>query len=123
MKFAVAGIALMALVIVLGSIYSSGMSGSAKALGGGGDTVALCRVTTYSISASGPITQVTPTVRCNRAGTYIISATVTSGPSLGVGSASQTLVANNAVAVPITIGPSVPITGSAYNVVFSITKP
>ena len=118
-KFVAVGVVLAALIVV-GAIYSSGMTGSAKALGGGGDGVALCQVRSYTISTSGPITSVTPTVRCNVSGTYTVSATVTSGPSSGLGSASQALAANTNTAVAITIGPSVPITGSAYNVVFSI---
>ncbi|MDP3062053.1 MAG: hypothetical protein Q8O40_02385 [Chloroflexota bacterium] len=119
LKLLALGIAVVALVVV-GAIYSSGMSGTAKRLGGGSDTVARCQVRTYSINTSGPITSVTPTVRCDAAGAYTVSATVTSGPSFGLGSASATLVANTNTAIAITIGPSVSITGSAYNVVFSI---
>jgi Flp pilus assembly protein TadG len=107
-------------VAVAGAIYSSGVSGTAKRLGGGSDTVARCQVRSYTINSSGPITTVTPTVQCSAAGTYVFSATVTSGPSLGLGSATQTLVANTNTAVAITIGPSVSITGSTYNVVFSV---
>jgi len=114
------GVVLVAVVAVVGAIYSSGMSGTAKRLGGGSDTVSRCQVRTYSINTSGAITSVTPTVRCSAAGTYTVSATVTSGPSLGLGSASATLAADTNSAVAITIGPSVAITGSAYNVAFTI---
>ncbi len=120
-KIAVIVVALAALASA-GAIFAAHIPGSAGRLGAGSDTVSLCKVTSYTVNSTGPISSVNATMVCSVTGTYNITATVTSGPGYGTGTRTSQGLSTTPATFSISISPSVTITGGAYNVEFSIRK-
>lgn len=113
-------------LLVLGgatAVYAASIpSANVRPLGSGSASVSRCQVRSYTIAATGAISSISATVRCTAGGSYIVSATFTSGTSSGSGSVTTTLSANTNTSISIPISPSVTISGSAYNVVFTFKK-
>lgn len=110
------------LVLMTTLVYTAAMSGTAKSLGGGIDSVPHCQVSGYNIAALDTISTVNATVECSITGSYTVSATVTSGASSGSGQTAASLAADTPQSVSITISPSVTITSSTYSVELKVKR-
>ena len=75
----------------------------------------------YDVAASDTITAVNALVECDISGTYTVDATVTSGSS-GSGQNSASFTAGVPQSVAITLGSSVGITASTYDVAVHVTR-
>ena len=115
-------VVLMALAMTIA--YAASITGTAKALGGGTDSVPHCQVQKYDIPASDTISSINVRVECDITGTYDVDVTVTSGASSGSG---QTTGVSLTADIPftvtnITISPSVAIGSSTYDVEVFLTR-
>ena len=107
-------VVLMALLITIA--YSASITGSAKALGGGTDSVP-------HIPASDTISSINVRVECDITGTYIVDVTVTSGASSGSGqNTGVSLTADTPSTVGVTIAPTVSIGNSTYDAEIFVTR-
>ena len=103
--------------------YAASITGTAKALGGGTDSVPHCQVQKYDIPASDTISSINVRVECDITGTYDVDVTVTSGASSGSGqNAGVSLTADTPSTVGVTISPSVAIGSSTYDVEVFLTR-
>ena len=113
-------IVLMALAMTIA--YAASITGTAKALGGGSDSVPHCQVQQYDIPASDTISSINVRVECDITGTYIVDVTVTSGTT-GTGQTTGVgLTAGIPATVGVTIAPSVAIGSSTYDVEVFVTR-
>ena len=102
--------------------YTASITGAPKLLGGtGAGSVPHCQVQDYDIPASDTITTVNALVECDISATYTVDATVTSGSS-GSGQNSASFTAGVPQSIAITLGASVSITGSTYDVAVHVTQ-
>ena len=114
-------VVLMALLITIA--YSASITGSAKALGGGTDSVPHCQVQQDDIPASDTISSINVRVECDITGTYIVDVTVTSGASSGSGqNTGVSLTADTPSTVGVTIAPTVSIGNSTYDAEIFVTR-
>lgn len=114
---------LLAMLVIAGTaVYAASMTGTAKMLGGGIDTVPHCQALHYDIAASDTITSINAQVKCDVTGSYNVTATVTSGVNSGSGQTAASLTANTAATVAVTISPSVAISSSNYSADILVKK-
>ena len=114
-------VVLMALAMTIA--YAASITGTARALGGGSDTVPHCQVQKYDIAASDTISSVNVRVECDITDTYPVDVTVTSGASSGSGQTTGVgLTADTPATVGVTISPSVSIGSSTYDVEVFLTR-
>ena len=114
-------VVLMALAMTIA--YSASITGTARALGGGSDSVPHCQMQKYDIAASDTISSINVRVECDITGTYIVDVTVTSGASSGSGQTIGVgLTADTPATVGVTISPSVTIGSSTYDVEVFVTR-
>ena len=113
-------IVLMALAMTIA--YSASITGTARVLGGGTDSVPHCQVQQYDIPASDTISSINAMVECDITGTYDVTATVTSGTSSSGTNAGVSLTAGSPLSVTVTLGASVTISSSAYTVDVQVKK-
>ena len=116
------GILLALLVLVSTGVFAASITGTAKALGGGNDTVPHCQVQQYDIPASDTISSINVRVECDITGTYTVDVTVT-GASSGSGqNTGVSLTADTPSTVGVTIAPSVTIGSSTYDADITVTR-
>jgi len=105
-----------------GAIWSASINASAGRLGAGYDSVGRCKVLEYAVNTSGSISTIAARMTCTVADTYNVTAVVSSGPESRTGIKFNQALSSTATTFSIPLSVSVPITGDAYTVVFSIEK-
>ncbi len=114
----------VALVALAGAAYGATVANSTqKEIAGGAQTVAHCKVTrsVTGITTAGVISAVTPTVSCDRTGTYTLSYTLVSGNATRTGAKTVSLTANVPASTTVTVSPTLTVSGKAYSVTWTIS--
>ena len=122
-----AGMAILAVVVVATVAHAAAMTGTSKRLGAGTATIphvgGTCQLTSSTANQSSDvISSVTVTVSCSTTATYDVQATVVSGAASQTGSATVSLTANTPTAVTVTLPASVDTTTpDAYTITYVVT--
>lgn len=111
------------LVALAGISYGAAMTPTTnKDIAAGADVIAHCKVTRSetAITTAGVINAASPTLTCDRTGTYTVHYTLTSGAASRTGAKSVSATANVPVTTTLPVSPTLTVSGDTYTVTWTL---